>query len=186
MTGGKAATEYVARYGWNRRSLGVLAGCAGFCAAVLLVPDMPTALMAVTLGFFGSGALFTVIVASSRKVAFRVDETGVLLGGTPLRYTATTAHVPWEDIEALVLWRQRLPHHQTMPYVGLARREGAPVLPGPGQGPKARALAGFVAPDVPLDVLMASRAVNGWRLDKERLTAAVTAFAPDVRIVDAW
>jgi hypothetical protein len=116
----------------------------------------------------------------TRKVALRVDETGVLLGGSPLRYRATTAHVPWEHIEAVALWSQPVPSSE-IPYVGLVRHDGAPPLPGP-QGRMARAVGNALTP-VPFEVLMASRAVNGWRLDPARLTTAVTHFAPHVRIV---
>ncbi|MCH0538655.1 hypothetical protein I3F58_03580 [Streptomyces sp. MUM 203J] len=185
MNGEKATTAaYSARYGWDRRTLGVVAVCAAFCSTVLL-PGAPLALYLLVLPFFGGGGLFLACVALSRRVAFRVDESGVLLGGTPPRHRATTAHVPWDDIEAVVLWRQTGAAH--MPYVGLARREDAPRLPGAGQGDRARALSGFLVPDVPPDVVMASRAVNGWRLDKDRLAAAVAAFAPPgVEVLDAW
>jgi hypothetical protein len=50
------------------------------------------------------------------------------------------------------------------------------------QGPR---LPDGLAPDIPLDVLMASRAVDGWRLDRRALARAVAGFAPDVRVLDA-
>ncbi|WP_137994153.1 hypothetical protein [Streptomyces vilmorinianum] len=170
---------YRARYGWDRRTTGVVALSALF-TVVLLLPDMPLLGRILGLPLFGAGGLFLAYVAMSRKVAFRVDETGVLLGGNAARYRATTAHVPWADITGVVLWRQRT-GRTTVPYVGVARREGAPPLPG--SGPANRAVLEFLTP-VSADVAQASRAVVGWRLDKDRLLAAVTHFAPDVPVRD--
>jgi len=132
------------------------------------------------LPLFGGGGLFLACMALSRKVAFRVDETGVLLGGSPARYKATTAHVPWSDIKSFVLWRQ-IVGSASLRYVGVTRRDGAPALPG--DGPKARAIVKYLVP-VSADTVMASRAVTGWRLDKDRLAAAVGHFAPDIPIQD--
>jgi hypothetical protein len=38
-------------------------------------------------------------------------------------------------------------------------------------------------PHVPEDVLAHSRAINGWRLDEQRLAQALDVHAPHVRIV---
>ncbi|MEU8249082.1 hypothetical protein [Nonomuraea sp. NPDC048916] len=170
---------YQARYGWDIRTIGVVVGGAVFTAALLLL-DMPLVAKIPGLALFGAGGLFMAYVAFSRKVAFRVDETGVLLGGSPARYSATTVHVPWEDITGFVLWRQTV-SGASLPYVGVTRREGAPALPG--DGPKARAILKHLVP-VPADVAMSSRAVNGWRFDKDRLVAAVSHFAPDIPVRD--
>jgi hypothetical protein len=173
----KGSPVYQARYGWDPRTMRVVALSAVFTAGLLL-PGMP--LIARILGFplFGAGGLFMGYVALSRKVAFRVDGTGVLLGGSPARYGATTSHVPWDDITGLVLWRQHI-GGTSMPYVGLIRREGAPALPGDDS--RMRAVLEHLAP-VPAEVAIASRAVNGWHLDKERLVAAVARFAPAVPV----
>ncbi|CAL9587437.1 hypothetical protein [Streptomyces sp. enrichment culture] len=174
-----APPVYEARFGFDRRTCTVLLVCAAFCAGALL-PGMPTAARIAVLALFGGGGLVLAVGPLTRKAALRVDETGVLLGGSPLRYRATTAHVPWGHIEAVALWSQQLPAGE-MPYIGLVRHEGAPPLPGP-RGRMAQAIGDALTP-VPFEVLMASRAVNGWRLDTARLTAAVTHFAPQVRIV---
>lgn len=174
------APVYEARYGWDRRTVGILAICAAFTAALLL-PDMPLSARVLGLPLFGGGGLFMAFVALSRKVAFRVDETGVLLGGSPARYRATTAHVPWSDVTGFVFWRQTVGGGTTLPYVGVTRREGSPALPG--DGPTARAVLGALVP-VPPEVAMSSRAVNGWRLDRDRLAAAVAHFAPGVPVYD--
>ncbi|KOV67485.1 hypothetical protein [Streptomyces sp. MMG1121] len=169
--------SYQARYGWDRRTVRVVALSAVF-TAVLLLPGIPLYARILGLPLFGGGGLFMVYVAMSRKVAFRVDETGVLLGGSPARYEATTVHVPWGDITGFVLWYQAA-GKATVPYVGVTRREGAPALPG--GGPKARAALEFLVP-VSADVAIASRAVTGWRLDKESLFTAAAHFAPDVPV----
>ncbi|MEU6509037.1 hypothetical protein [Streptomyces sp. NPDC046942] len=170
---------YEARYGWDRRTSAVVALSAVF-TVVLLLPGMPLYARILGLPLFGAGGLFMVYVATSGKVAFRVDETGVLLGGSPARYEATTAHVPWEDITGVVLWHQRA-GRTTVPYVGVSRREGAPALPG--GGPAARAVLEHFT-SVPADIVVASRAVTGWRLDKARLIGAVTHFAPGIPVLE--
>jgi hypothetical protein len=38
----------------------------------------------------GYGAFLSVVVPASRKVALRIDAIGITLGGSPLRYKATT------------------------------------------------------------------------------------------------
>lgn len=174
-----APPVYQARYGWDRRTTGTVAGSAAL-TAVLLLPGVPLPAQALGLPLFGAGGLFMAYIALSRKIAFRVDETGVFLGGSPARYKATTAHVPWGDITGLVFWHQ-VASGTSMPYVGVTRRTGAPNLPG--DGPIARAALNHLVP-VPPDVVMSSRAVNGWRLDKERLTAAVAHFAPGTPMQD--
>lgn len=174
---------YEARHGFDRRTSGVLAVAVLF-SAVLLVPGTgtPLALRIAGTVLFTGGGLVMAAGSLTRRVAFRVDGTGVLLGGSPLRYRTTTVHVAWEDITEVVLWRQHLPN-ASVPWVGVSRRNGAPPLPGPGQGSTARALGGALVP-VPVEVLMTSRAVSGWRLDKQRLAEAVAHFAPGVPIRD--
>ncbi|MGW3493671.1 hypothetical protein [Streptomyces sp. NPDC001020] len=173
----KTSTVYQARYGWDRRTAGLVAVSA-FFTVILSLPDVPLFARILGLPLFGGGGLFMVYMAMSGKVAFRVDETGVLLGGNPARYRGTTVHVPWHDITGFVLWRQVV-GNATVPHVGVTRREGAPALPG--DGPKARAIARRLVP-VPEDVAFASRAVTGWRLDKDRLVAAVAHFAPGIPV----
>jgi hypothetical protein len=47
----------------------------------------------------GYGALLSVIVPSSRKVALRIDADGITLGGSPMRYKATTRVVEWREVQ---------------------------------------------------------------------------------------
>jgi hypothetical protein len=109
---------YEARYGWDRRTVGVVA-VSVFFTAVLLLPDIPLFARILGIPLFAGGAVVMSAAALSRKAALRVDGTGVLLGGSPPRYAATTAHVPWADITAVVLWAQDTAGG-ALPYVGRA------------------------------------------------------------------
>ncbi|MDX3850366.1 hypothetical protein [Streptomyces sp. AK02-01A] len=173
---------YEARFGWDRKTAWTVALTAVFTACLLL-PDIPLYARLLGLPLFGGGGLFMAYSAMSHKVALRVDETGVLLGGNPARYESTTAQVPWEDIAAVVLWRQH--SAASIPYVGLALHRHAALPPGSSQGRVARATLRMLVPHLPADVVPASRPVSGWRLDKDRLTAAVAHFAPTIPVVDA-
>jgi hypothetical protein len=173
---------YEARYGLGGKTAWTLGGCILFTALLLGLPDIDQATRIGGLLLFGGGGLALLTTALSRKTALRVDETGILLGGWTPRYRASTLHVPWQDIAGVVLWHQVLPGTWPMPYVGVVRREGLPPVPV-SRGWALRATARALVP-VPYDVLLTSRPVNGWRLDEERLAAAVRHFAPDVRITD--
>jgi hypothetical protein len=171
---------YEARYGLGGRTGLVIAVALVFAVCGIVLPLSPGMRIA-DIALFGGGGLLMLGVAASRRVAFRVDATGVTLGGTPPRYRSGTRVVPWTEIERIVLWRQHLPHGASMRYVGLVRRAGA----APLAGPKAHAVAGVTAralTPVSGDILMASRAVTGWRLDEGHLAAAVGHFAPGVPI----
>ncbi|MFE9116772.1 hypothetical protein [Streptomyces sp. NPDC007172] len=116
-----------------------------------------------------------------RLVAFRVDEAGVLLGGAPARYESQLAFVPWGDITSVVLWSQ-ITAANPIHYVGLQRRPGAPHLPGMNTH-LSRAKTSKLAPHVDHELFLASRPINFWRLDPERLQAAVDAFAPHIPVL---
>lgn len=167
------------------KTVGLLLASVLFCMAAILVP-MPMAMRVLSLVFFGGGAIALLAVGLSRKVALRIDQSGITLGGSPLRYAATTAHVPWHDVEAVVLWRQSLA--QDLPYLGVLRPDGAPPLPGtPGASRTGRAMAGLgrAVAGAPDDRLVAScRAINGWRVDPTELAAALLRFAGDVPLID--
>lgn len=118
---------------------------------------------------------------AKRLVAFRVDERGVTLGGAPARYASQTAFVPWGDVEAVVLWQQETSAPTPMRYVGLRRRAGAPALPGPNSA-LTREQTGRLAGHVDHEVFLASRHINLWTLDRERLAQALRTFAPSVAV----
>jgi hypothetical protein len=116
--------------------------------------------------------------AASRKVALRVDASGVTLGGSPFRYAATTVHVPWSDVDAIVLWYQHA-LSASLPYFGIQRRPGVCV-------PRARrrrdSILGSVVPHVPVDVVRASQPIASWYLNREELASAVDRFSPGTPI----
>lgn len=116
-----------------------------------------------------------------RLVAFRVDDTGVLLGGAPARYAAQTAFVPWPDVTSVVVWQQRMAG-PAMTYVGVNRRPGAPPLPGQNSGLSPDRTTAL-APHVEHELFLASRPVNLWHLDLERLQGAVEAFSPGTPVL---
>jgi len=184
MMGGVSAEPgmYVARYGWNRRSGSLVIGAAVFVLVALTAP-MSLALRVVTLVFFGGGALVVIANIASRRVALRIDASGITLGGSPGRYRSTTRLIPWADIKEVVLWRQPMPYGRSMRYVAVARRKGAPPLAG-RRGQRAGKVTARTLTPVSGDTLLASRAANLWRLDADRMSAAVAHFAPGVRVID--
>jgi hypothetical protein len=173
---------YVARYGWNGRSGGLIIGAAVFVLIAVTVP-MSLALRVVTLALFGGGALVFIASIATRRVALRVDASGITLGGSPGRYRSTTRLIPWADVREVVLWRQPVPYGHSVRYVAVARHKGAPPLAG-RRGRRAGQVAARALTPVSGDMLLASRAANLWRLDTDRMTAAVAHFAPGVRVVD--
>ncbi|MGH3187822.1 MAG: hypothetical protein ACRDPY_47320 [Streptosporangiaceae bacterium] len=173
---------YVARYGWNRRSGSLVIGAAVFVLVALTVP-MSLALRVVTLVFFGGGALVFIANIASRRVALRVDAGGITLGGSPGRYRSATRLIPWADIREVVLWRQPMPYGRSMRYVAVVRRKGARPLAG-RRGQRAGKVTARALTPVSGDTLLASRAANLWRLDADRMSAAVAHFAPGVRVID--
>jgi len=173
---------YVARYGWNGRSGGLIIGAAVFVLIAVTVP-MSLALRVVTLVLFGGGALVFIASIATRRVALRVDASGITLGGSPGRYRSATRLIPWADVREVVLWRQPMPYGRSVRYVAVARHKGAPPLAG-RRGRRAGQVTARALTPVSGDMLLASRAANLWRLDTDRMTAAVAHFAPGVRVVD--
>lgn len=114
-------------------------------------------------------------------IALRVDSEGVLLGGAPAKHEKHKAFAPWADITSVVVWHQRTAG-QGIDHIGLNRRPGAPPLPGPNSK-MTQSAAERVAPHVEYELLLASRPINLWRLDPERLLAAVDSFAPGVPVL---
>jgi hypothetical protein len=118
---------------------------------------MPVVVRLVETAVFGLGGLTLAVLGlrASRLVALRVDETGLTLGGGPLRYATTTEVVPWSQLRAVRLTREaQAPYHTVV----TADRKGK---------------AGTV-----------SRPTKGWHLDVARLAAAMLAVAPAVALTD--
>jgi hypothetical protein len=172
------AAVYQEHYQWSRRTMSVVA--AGVLAVLVAVgvamPLLPTLLLLAA----GVGALLW--GAAARRVAVRVDARGVTLGGSPLRYRGTTMTVSWPDITNVLLWQQLLPPGTLVPHLGLERRQAATVSQGAVS--RGQSTAAGLGPEIPADVLAASRQVIGWRLDRRGLARAVARFAPDVWVLD--
>jgi hypothetical protein len=174
---------YVARYGWNRRSGFLIVGALVFVLVGLTAP-MSLALRVITVAFFGAGALVFTASIATRRVALRVDAQGVTLGGSPGRSRSRDRLIPWAEVSEIVLWRAPMPYGRSMRYVGVARRKGAAQLAGRRGRRASRATASALSLGVSGDTLLASRAVNLWHLNTDRLSAAVAHFAPGVRVID--
>lgn len=175
--------EYVARFGFNRKAVPVMLGCAAFTAACVLLPDMNILVRSAGLLLFGGGGLLLLVISLKGGVAFRANREDITLGNPPVGVQRPELHVPWASIAEVVLFRQDA-GAATMPYVGLRLRPGAPAV-DTGIDRDGRVWQGVrrLVPHVPEDVLAHSRAINGWRLDEQRLAQALDVHAPHVRIV---
>lgn len=172
---------YEARYGWTRGSgWGLVIGFA-FIAVALILP-MEIVIRVLVIGIFGFLVVSILAGIVGRQVAFRVDQAGVTLGGSPLRYRSATRFIPWEDIARITIWNRALPFGGPLSYVGLSRRPGARPLSKGGSG-RADGPA-YMAP-VPGIAAGAARSASMWAIDHDRLAAAVAVCAPNVRVVDA-
>ncbi|MFF0614135.1 hypothetical protein ACFYUD_36275 [Nocardia tengchongensis] len=177
---------YEERYGFNPKTILLLLGAAVFVAGAILTPDVSPGLRIAAILLFGVGGLLVLANALTRKVALRVDPTGITLGGPPLRYRTTTQRIPWSDIEAVVLWWQRTPSGRH-PWIGILRRIDAPPLQGwptgsTGQSLLSAATALGGAPDQRL--MQCARGINAWKIDMTRLEAALQTLAPQVKLND--
>jgi hypothetical protein len=175
---------YEARYGWNRQSWRIVVLALVFCAAALL-PAMPLWLKVADIAFFGGGAVLFVVVNLRGTPALRVDQAGITLCASPLYPKSTTRLFRWEDVASVVIWQgpfsQRV---NRLEYVGVERRPGCPPITGKFTGRRSQSAARLDSPGIPPEVAVTRAATNGWVLDHDRLTAAVTDFAPLVRVID--
>jgi hypothetical protein len=158
----------------------IMVGLTGFVLIAIFVPG-PISDRSVGGGFFGFClvALTVQWLTMRGKVALNVDPQGITLGGLPYRHARTTLTVPWQNIAAVVLFEQHAGRFR-MSHVGL---KGRTPLQDPGAGGQTRRkLDAMVVPYVDADVVTASRPINGWTLDRERLAAAIKANAPHVSL----
>jgi hypothetical protein len=139
--------QYEVRYGFPPSYARLLFVCAAFAVGSLFVALPPT-LRAVELAFFGTGAVVLVVVGlrTTRLVALRADESGLTLGGTPNNYRSTTRVVPWPEVRSVRLTRE--PDGARLPVLTAVRRGKREDY---------------------------SKRVQGWRLDTDRLAAALKA-----------
>ncbi|TCP56662.1 hypothetical protein EV191_101607 [Tamaricihabitans halophyticus] len=88
--------------------------------------------------------------------------------------------VPWRDISAVVLFKQQAGMAK-VPYIAL--HGPAPWQdPGAPRGEKLRKINATLIPQAPDAAVLASRAINGWKLDHGPLTAAIQENAPHVSL----
>lgn len=174
---------YEERYRWTRTSVTALALCSAFVLAAIAVTQMPLLLRALAIACFGCGAFLSVFVPVSRKVALRVDASGLTLGGNPLRYRATTRVVPWHEVQRVFLWRRR----PGVRFLSVERPANAPPLSPGGTGTADRP-ALYLSPDpqVPSPTLKVgtTRGMQAFSVDDVRLSDAIAHYAPSTRIVN--
>jgi hypothetical protein len=147
----------------------------------------------------GVGVLIYILTVTVYRVAFRADSVGITFGANLLGLKFYTLHIPWPDIETIILYSLRDRERSTpggssfwispgglsirigsnpkvlTNYIGIKRRAGAPAL-AHGNQP-----SNCPDPTVPAG---ATRPIGGWRLDRDRLAAVIAVAAPDVRLVD--
>ena len=175
-------TYYEERYRLTSRA------AVGLAASVLLV--VVGFLWHLPVIFLPLGAALAVVTAQGagvidrarRTTAFRADQVGITLGAVPDKLTVrrgSRLFIPWADVERIILY----PVHPrgrggraVVRCIGVQRRPTAEALQwGNEQAP------GCPVPRVPA---WATRTITGWRLDRSRLAAVITAVAPDVAILD--
>jgi hypothetical protein len=134
------------------------------------------------------GVLLYILTVTVYRVAFRADSAGITFGVDPMRFKFYAVHIPWPDIEMIILYTirerpsgppgmGRFPKNEreSSKWIGIKRRAGAPAL-AHGNQP-----SNCPDPSVPAG---ATRPIGGWRLDRGRLAAVIAVAAPDVRLVD--
>lgn len=175
------ALVYEERYHWTRTSISALTVCCVLVLCGVAVP-LPLPLRVVIIAVCGYGAFLSVIVPASRKVALRIDASGITLGGSPLRYKATTRVIQWNEVQRVFLWRRG----PGVRYLAVERPADAPPL-SPGGTGKADRPALYLSPDpqVPAPTLKvgATRGMQAFSVDDARLSEAVAHYAPIVNIV---
>jgi hypothetical protein len=139
---------------------------------------IPIGIILVALTAQGAG----LVDLARRRVAFRVDETGVTLGAVPDKLTVrrgSPLFIPWADVEGIVRYRVHAGprgRRTSVECVGIQRHATAGALRwGNEQAPGS---------PVPRVATWATRRITGWRLDTGRLAALTAKVAPDVRIID--
>lgn len=180
---------YVVRFGWTPRDLIMVPACLLFIVVgTWMAVDRQWIGVACAL----LGAAYLAILVTTgliRRVALAVTAEGVTLGMLPPWPADRSASVPWSDIDAVVLWRQRVWRFMLWPqsiyWIGLERRAAAPPLSGSARNPTLRRIGKAVVPEhVSEDLMVDSRQIAFWRLDKERLRAAVDHFGGGVPVDD--
>jgi hypothetical protein len=150
------AHEYEEKYGFPPGYSRLLFVCTAFVFSGLLLA-LPLALRIVEVVVFGGAGLVLLVLGlrATRLAALRVDEHGLTLGGAPSKYSSTTQLLPWNELRAVRLSRQsQMPRLPVITAIRRGNREPA------------------------------SKPVQGWRIDPDKLRHALTAFASGVRLTD--
>ncbi|WP_282778035.1 MULTISPECIES: hypothetical protein [unclassified Nocardia] len=172
---------YEVRFGFTVRDVSTIAVCAGF-ALVGFLPDCPLLLRIACLGFFGGGGLVYLYkilsMTLSRRIALRVDHTGITLGESPILGDRQGAvSLPWAQVTSVAVVTE--PGRYPLTYICLTTRERSSTLPNP---PGSWSEGG---PDfrTPLPGLFSvSRRIIGWEVNRTRLEHAVKRYAPEVDV----
>jgi len=118
--------------------------------------------------FIALGGLFIapyVILLAGRPVVFRADHVGITLGPQlPTLQFSSSGVIGWAEIDTVLLYKR----------VGLSNQKGK----SPGTY-----IEIVLDDDEPAEP-WATRRINTWRLDRQRLAAIAAAAAPEVRVVD--
>ena len=174
---------YEERYRWTRTSSTALIGCSMLMLIFIVLPQPHHLPRAPFIALCACGAFLAVFVPLSRKVALRVDASGLTLGGNPLRYKATTRVVPWHEVQRVFLWRRG----PGVRYLSVERPADAPPLSPGGTGTADR-LPFFRSPNpqVPSPTLKVgtTRGMQAFSVDDARLSDAIGHYAPNARIVN--
>ena len=181
---------YEERYRWTARGGWAFGVLFLFLVLAFVVP-MPVVARVLEAVLFGGVCLLIGWPSVSRRMALRVDERGITLGGSPFRYGATTRLHAWGDIERVVLWdritasqaRRGRPGRMFPPIrcIGLQFRPGAPPIDGKDLGPLDQPASAAPVPGVARGAV---RLASSWTLDKQRLIAVTAQFAPQVQVLD--
>jgi hypothetical protein len=121
-------------------------------------------------------AIPEVLTLALPPVAFRADHAGITLGSNRLLPRRRAVFIPWTDVEKIILYPGYTGNPGQAHYIGVQRRDGAPVLPYGNEQ----------APGCPMPGVMAgaTRRVIRWRLDRARLAAVIVAVAPGIRVIE--
>jgi hypothetical protein len=176
---------YEERYRWTRTSGTALTVCAVVVLLGVVATDTRLPLRVFLTAAGGCGAFLSVFVPLSRKVALRVDASGLTLGGSPLRYKATTRVVPWDEVQRVFLFRRG--RGPDVRYLSVERPADAPPLSPDGTGTADR-LPFYLSPNprVPSPTLKAgtTRGMQAFSVDDARLSDAIGHYAPSAGIVN--
>ena len=151
---------YEERYHWTQTSTTILIGCGMLMIIGALAgsPRTSVVLQVLLVAAGGCGAFFDVLYPASRKVALRVDASGITLGGSPLRYKATTRVIPWPEVQGVFLWQRGFGR-----YLGVERTDEAPPLSPGGTGRADRTRSFSADPQVPPLTLAVEAPPVAWR-----------------------